>query len=88
MMCSDTAELPTAECVGFWTGKDGQIQGRQSHHKIQKPYIGGGCENPHTLGLICSSSCICNCPLPGGSHCTTQDSQLLQLLIWSIDTEL
>lgn len=54
MMYSDTAELPTAECVGFWTGKDGQIQGRQRHHKIQKPCIGGGCENPHTLGLICS----------------------------------
>lgn len=54
MMCSDTAELPTAGCVGFWTGKDRQIQGRQRHHKIQQPYIGGDCENPHTLGLICS----------------------------------
>lgn len=90
MMCSDTAELPTAGCVGCWTGKAGQIQGRQSHHKIQKPYIGGSCENPHTGHdlFLGSSSRVCNCPLPDTDDLEAltvpkTHSQLLQLLICS-----
>lgn len=76
MMCSDTAELPTAGCVGFWTGKDGQIQSGQRHHKIQKPYIGEGCENLHTLGLICSWDLL---HVSAIAHCQAQVTWRLSL---------
>lgn len=76
MMCNDTAELPTARCVGFWTRKEGQIQGRERHHKIQKPYIGGGCENLHTLGLICSWALL---HVSAIAHCQAQVAWRLSL---------